>query len=172
MCVERGVTMDGRAAGKVRVYRDGLYTVFDYRGPKADGVCRLTAVSPAGRLTIGVPAPAADGGLSLVKRLSMRDLGVIPDGSGASFILERADGSHGPPAQWRRADPDILKALAGRPEALAGALARRGAEKSLLALPFEPGKPFCLTEILCLGAPETINGKTYLVYETKDGYLL
>ena len=69
---------DGRnAIGRMRVYREGLMTVFDARIRPRKELCRLWLVGREGSAYLGVPAPCGRV-FRLVRRFSRQELAKLP----------------------------------------------------------------------------------------------
>ena len=162
---------DGEApAGELEVAPWGGYLRFralcrtDRRG-----VFRLVAECGGRLLPLGVMTPSGSG-FGLERRFSPAAL--------RSMGLERIDRcrlAQDREGGWQEEreperlfrDPE-LKAL-GRALAREGVLSRREGEGTLLAVPLERGRPFAAMPIFCFGAPETIGGKTWVVFRIMDG---
>ena len=62
-------------------------------------------------------------------------------------------------------DPVLRQAAEG----VTGALLRRRGEETELAVPFDPGAPFPLVPLICLGRPATVGGRRYLIFRLDAG---
>jgi len=165
------VIYDGETqAGELEVSPWGGY--FRFRAlcrTKRRGVFRLVAECAGRLLPLGVMTPSGSG-FGLERRFSPAAL--------RSMGLERIDRcrlaqdweggwrEEQDPARLFR-DPE-LKSL-GAALAREGVLSRREGEAAFLAVPLEPGRPFAAMPIFCFGAPETINGREWLVFKIVDG---
>jgi len=57
--------------------------------------------------------------------------------------------------------------------AVSGALSKGGKNgMTLLAIPFETGKPFPLMPIFCFGEAIRIRGENYLLFRVRDGAII
>lgn len=164
----------GRQAGKLKVYSEGLKTVFMAETAQLKGVLRLAVVSDGKTVPIGVLSPSGKG-LAIKKsysKNSLTELGitqidevvllgqdtVLPPGSDWSVVED-------PAGQF--SDPDLKAACKGAQ----GVLIHDQAEYAELAFPVVNGMPFSLMPAFCLGVPRTIEGREYLIFNIKDGNL-
>lgn len=84
-------TSDGAPAGAVSVTARGPRTVFDYSGPLAEGVRRLSLLSHGAALSLGIPVPEG-GALRLHRTMTRLELGGFePEGAGAVLTEPDAD---------------------------------------------------------------------------------
>lgn len=157
------VIIGGKVCGKLRVEKEGGYTLFRAECPMTGEVIRLSVYGDGKEGYLGVPLPR-DGMLRLEKKLSpaaMRDFPGEIDHCGLAG--EKAeedvpeepeaggeeDGDEGGPLWYATTD---------------GALVSRSEGMEMVALPPEDSRvPRDIP-----GQPRTIEGKEYLVYITKE----
>lgn len=129
-----------------------------------DGLYRAVLRGERGELMLGVLAPEG-GRLALGRMLYTRDitgLGPLRDGEARrSFRFQQQAGwrQTGCPAQLFQ-DPFLQSRL----QRIGQAWWRREEPLLLLALPVEPGRPFPLECLFCLGRLERVEGRRCVVY--------
>lgn len=139
----------GEKMGKLRVYKDGLMTVFDAQCEKVEGIVKLYAFGSGGKAYLGTMQPKGDG-LRLIRRLSRSAMNGFPK------KLEYAADQE-IKAQVQAQDGDILWKIGSR-----GCLVGFDGDKKLLAIPAGG-------EILRI-RPELIRiieGREYLIFPGK-----
>ena len=150
---------EGTALGELTVQREALYTSFTARCRlPGEGLWCAWAVGDRGELRLGVLEPQSG-----IKRRFSRQM-TEPLGKLLRGELRPSSGTE----TWTAApEPDRLfrtpwlrKNLHG----VHGVLTRTAAERRLVALPYDPGKPFPLTPMFCLARVRDIGGKRYAVY--------
>ncbi len=153
--------LDGKPAGELTVADSGMYA--DYRA-----VCR--GIGPAllrayltgerSEMLLGVLAPEG-GAYTIRRRLSHRET----ENLGKLLRCEaRRDGEQA----WERVSaperllsaPFFSHMLQGFP----GVLSQRKGERRLVALPYDPAKPFPMTPLFCFAKICQIEGAKYAVF--------
>ena len=168
----------------------GKYTIYDGESPagelevspwggylrfralcrtKRRGVFRLMAECGGRLLPLGVMTPSGSG-FGLERRFSpaaLRSMGL--DRIDRCRLAQDWEGGWQEEREPERLfrDPELREM--GRALGREGVLSRREGEAVLLAVPLERGKPFAAMPIFCFGAPETINGRSWLVFRILDG---
>lgn len=137
-----------------------------------DGLYRAFLLGERGELPLGVLAPE-NGRLELERRLYSRDvaaLGPLLRGEGRrSFRFADAPTAARPdPARWHetRCPAQLFHSrfFQNRLRPIGLAWWRREGELLTLALPLEPGKPFPLEALFCLGSVREVEGRRCVVY--------
>jgi hypothetical protein len=166
------ITCEGREAGKLKVYSEGLKTIFYAETELMHGVVRLAVVSNGRTIPIGVLLPTGKG-LSIKKgfsKNSLFDLGIfgieeaVVIGNETEKALEPGWRSISEPA-LQFADPDLKAAC----KDAKGVLMAKTGEITELAFPIKSGAPFDLMPAFCLGRPAKIGDKDYLIFKLKNG---
>ena len=132
-----------------------------------DGLYRAFLTGEQGELPLGVLAPE-EGRLALCRRLYSRDLTALGP-------LERGEArrsfAFAAPC-WRetRCPAQLFREsfFQRRLRPLGRAWWRREGELLLLALPLEPGAPFPLEALFCLGRVEQVEGTRCVVYAFRE----
>ena len=152
----------GKSAGELTVAEEGLYTCFEC-------VCRLPdkgiwcawAVGTGGQLRLGVLEP--EGQRGRIRRRFSRQM-TAPVGKPVRGEVRPAGGS----GVWEEvAAPDTLFRtpwLRHQLRGVSGAMTGKQGNNRLLALPYDPAKPFPLPPLFCLARVRMIRGKPYVVY--------
>ena len=158
---------ENRPAGELSAERDGPCTWFTAQCqlPKP-GLWCAWVVGEAGELRLGLLERSGDS-LTLRRRFSQRmtqPLGRLLRGElrPAGKTAER------PPAWDPAPQPESLFSSPPWPRerlrGTDGALFRREGGRLLLALPYDPGRPFPLALLFCFARIQTIRGSAYAVY--------
>ena len=185
------ITKNGQSVGSVNISVTGLMTVFEASsGFYGDGVYRLFAASENTISPIGVMMPH-DNGLHMTKsftKAALSALSITPD---TAFFLAKAGEiplsapSPAPPpeaappseppvsADWHPInDPAVLfhdSDIANACKNARGALIRSAGDTTFLAIPATDDEPFPMMPVFCLGEPETIEGREYIIFSAKNG---
>jgi len=164
------VKYEGREVGTLRVYNEGLMTVFSAETLPLAGVWRLAVVSGGKTVPIGVLTPSQRG-LSLKKSFTKNMLAElnISDIEAAQLFSQ----THSREPEWKPvtdpsalfSDSDLKAACKGSK----GVMALKEGEVTKAAFPIRSDAPFALMPAFCLGKPVKINGNDYLVFNIKDG---
>ena len=75
--MELPIYIDGKAVGRLEIRAEGLYTVFESRLPKQEGLRRLYVVGGGERACLGLPRPEGEE-LVLKRRLSRLEREKLP----------------------------------------------------------------------------------------------
>lgn len=166
------VTYEGSEVGKLRVYSEGLKTIFSAETSLVQGLVRLAVVSNGKTIPVGVLSPSGKG-LAIKKgfsKNSLFDLGIygIEEAIVTGNESEKASESG-----WRTvlepgsvfSDQDLKAACKGA----RGVLMQRAGDVTELAFPVKNGESFDLMPAFCLGKPARINTKDYLIFSVRDG---
>jgi len=157
------VVLNGAAAGRMTVSREGLYNVFDVAcRPEETTVFRAFAVGERGELRLGVPVPEHGGLFTVRTRVSVRESEKI----GRPLRCELRTAEDGGTWQETAAPTELFRSPELRRE-LAGvsfALFRRTEGRLVLALPFEPGDAFPLPERFCCARTAMAEGRLCAVF--------
>lgn len=152
--------------GELRVETVGLYTCFSCscRLP-GEGLWYVWLAGEGGELRLGLLEPVGDGA-ALKKKLSLRSWARL--GQLRCARLRPAGGGEG---DWRGVSqlpfrtPWLRRELAGRQDVLL-----RGAPgRTWVAVPYEAGRPFPLTQLFCLSRICRIRGRDYAVFAFDGG---
>ena len=158
----------GERLGEVILTPEGVRTqVRCAMDDPGDGLYRAFLRGAAGELPLGVLAPE-EGRLALCRLLYSRDLTALGP-------LERGEArrsfAFAAPC-WRetRCPAQLFREsfFQRRPRPLGRAWWRREGELLLLALPLEPGAPFPLEALFCLGRVEQVEGTRCVVYAFRE----
>lgn len=143
------IYIDGDKIGELRVYTEGLMTVFDARCDKAKGLVKLYLFGSDGKAYLGTMQPQG-GGLRLVRRLSRAGLKNIPEK--LEYAADREIKTQKP-----EQENDVLWRL-GPKSCLVGC----DGEKNLIAIPADGA-------ILKAGRELTrvIEGREYIIFPGK-----
>ena len=194
------ITKNDREAGTVTISAKGLMTVFEAECSFfSDGVYRLFAVSGDNATSIGVMMPR-NNGLALTKSFTKATLSALNIGLEAEFLLAKsgelpilAPPPTPPtavilppdiavpipepeiPEGWHAiqnpsvlfSGPDIINSCKNAQ----GALVKTASGATLLAIPVSDDVPFPMMPVFCLGTPEKIDGRDYLMFTVKNGTL-
>jgi len=155
--------LEGRPAGELETERQALYTWFTARcALPGEGLWCAWAVGERGELRLGVLEPA---GRQAVIRRRFSDRMTAPLGSLLRGEVRPAASGRVP---WEEApEPEHLfrtPGLCRRLRGTEGVLTRWENGLRLLALPYDPKRPFPLAPMFCLARIETIRGNRYAVY--------
>ncbi len=164
----------GKQAGKLKVYAEGIKTVFSAETEFFPGVLRLAAVSKGSVVPIGVLSPS-EKGLCLKKsfsRNSLEELGLTNIDKALILSGEQEEAKE---SKWSElpepgayfSDPDLKASCKGA----RGVLISKEGELAQLAFPLRKGVPFALMPAFCMGSPAVIDGKNYLIFKIKNGSL-
>lgn len=158
------ILLDGRKCGEVSVQEQGLYR--DYRAEcelkMGSEPVRLFLVGEQGELRLGVPQP--EGGRFVLRRqLSAKEAG----GAGRLLrgelrpFVSREGSWQSVPEPWELfRENQLRRQLQG----IQGALVYHGGNRRFVALPFDTGKPFPLTDMFCLARVRRIGQREYAVF--------
>lgn len=142
----------GEKRGKLRVYKDGLMTVFDAQCDKAEGLIKLYAFGNGGKAYLGTMQPKGDG-LRLVRRLSRSAMNGFP-----KKLEYAADCEIKAQAQVQDGNAgDILWRIGAK-----GCLIGRDGNKNLLAIPVDGARLKTHPELI-----RVIEGREYVVFPGK-----
>lgn len=132
-----------------------------------DGLYRAFLLCAQGELPLGVLAPE-EGRLTLRRRLYSRDVAALG-------VPERGEARCSFPFRdtcWRetRCPAQLFRGrfLQSRLRPAGRAWWRREGALLLLALPLEPGRPFPLEALFCLGRLEQVEGQQCVVYAFRE----
>lgn len=149
--------------GELTVERQGLYTWFDARCRLPEpGLWCAWVVGEGGELRLGVLEPSGERA-TIRRRFSGRitePLGKILQGEiRPASVGETAWEPLGDPRQHFRSPY-----LVGQLQRAEGALTKTVGESRLVALPYDPQKPFGLTQMFCFARVMPIRGKDFAVF--------
>ena len=155
------ILAEGRPVGTAEVTEEGLYLRFtaDCEDPLS-GPCRLVGVGERGELRLGVPEPEG-GRLRLSRALSRRDCAAV---GRLSHLELRAPVGSSP--QWEPLPPEAFREgwIRGRLRREREVLFARRGETRVVALPFDPEKPFPWPELFCLARIAVWRGREWAVF--------
>jgi hypothetical protein len=153
--------LDGRAAGELTETDSGMYA--DYRAVcRSPGPALLRAYLAGERseMLLGVLAP--EGGLYTIRRrLSHRETANLGK-------LIRCEARRNGEQAWERVP--VPERLLSTPffshmlRGLSGVLSRKRGERRLVAIPYDPAKPFPMTPLFCFAKICQIEGFKYAVF--------
>jgi hypothetical protein len=164
------VKYEGKEVGTLKVYSEGLMTVFAAETLPLSGVWRIAVVSKGKTIPIGVLAPSQRG-LYLKKNFTKNMLAELNvSGIEAVVLLSQ---EHSAESGWKPvyepsglfSDSDLKAACKGSK----GVMALKEGEVTKAAFPIRSDAPFALMPAFCLGKPLKIGGNDYLVFTVKDG---
>lgn len=146
------IIINGEKSGELRVWQEGLMTVFDARCPLKDGVLRLSVYGGGAEGYLGVAIPCGSG-LRLNKKLSANAMRGFP----AAIEYAGAAGAK-PPAPITVQPEELPESVDGllwfsTPQ---GDLTAFDGRRCLVAIPAEDGG--------LGGVIRSINGKSYAVF--------
>ncbi len=164
----------GKQAGKLKVYGEGIKTVFSAETEFFPGILRLAAVSNGRVVPIGVLSPGGKG-LCLKKSFSRNTLDEFGLRDIDKAIILSGEDEKAKESAWSElkepgeyfADPDLKSSCKGA----RGVLVSNEGELTRLAFPLRKGSPFALMPAFCLGNPAVIEGNEYLIFKIKNGSL-
>ena len=153
------ILAEGRRVGAAEVTEEGLYLRFtaDCEDP-VEGPCRLVGIGERGELRLGVPEPEG-GRLRLSRALSRRDCAAV----GRLSHLELRLPEEAAPA-WEPVPPGAFRAPWIRSRLGREARFARRGDVRLVALPFDPGKPFPWPELFCFARIQSREGREWAVF--------
>ncbi|MGM9592352.1 MAG: hypothetical protein ACI3VK_06535 [Oscillospiraceae bacterium] len=143
------IYINGNERGELRVYTEGLMTVFDARCDKAKGIVKLYIFGAEGKAYLGTMQPQGSG-LRLVRRLSRAALRSFPDKP--EYAADREIKMQEP-----ERNSDILWRIGPK-----GCLAGCDGENKLIAIPAD-GKRLKYGRKLL----RVIEGREYIVFPGK-----
>ena len=143
-----------------------------------DGLYRAYLLGERGELALGVLAPEG-GQLTLCRRLYARDLealGPLLRGEARRSFrfqdVQPAQSAPPPQSCWHetRCPAQLFQSrfLQNRLRPIGRAWWRREGTQLLLALPLEPGRPFPLEALFCLGRVQCVEGVRCVVYTFRE----
>ena len=143
------IYVDGDKRGELRVYTEGLMTVFDARCDNAKGLVKLYAFGTEGKAYLGTMQPQ-DGGLRLIRRLSRAALRSFP--KKLEYAADREVKT-----QESERDGDILWRLGPK-----GCLVGCDGEKNMIAIPADSARLKAGRELI-----RVIEGREYMIFPGK-----
>lgn len=143
------IYIDGDKKGELRVYADGLMTVFDAHCDKSKGIVKLYAFGSESKAYLGTMQPQG-GGLRLVRRVSRAGLKGFP--KKLEYAADREVKTKEPEREG-----DILWRL-GPKNCLVGC----DGEKKLIAIPADSKRLRAGRELL-----RVIEGREYIIFPGK-----
>ena len=143
------IYIDGDKRGELRVYTEGLMTVFDARCDKAKGLVKLYIFGAEGKAYLGTMQPQGSG-LRLVRRMSRAALRSFPDKP--EYAADREVKTQEP-----EKDGDVLWQLGPK-----GCLVGRDGDKNLIAIPADGKRLRAGRELL-----RVIEGREYIIFPGK-----
>ncbi|MGM9661530.1 MAG: hypothetical protein ACI3WR_00365 [Oscillospiraceae bacterium] len=147
----------GAPAGKLRWVQEGLYYQIEaLADQRREGIYRAYLSCENGERLLGVMEPRGQG-MYCRKRFAEQQLRGLGRWQGG--LLRRSGGDGG----WQPYAGELGGEWGGRVGA-EGALTRPEGELRLVALPYDRGAPFPLTELFCLAQLRQIGGRRYVVY--------
>ncbi|NLL45687.1 MAG: hypothetical protein GX250_02600 [Clostridiales bacterium] len=161
---------EGREVGSLKVYNEGLMTVFIAETLPLSGVWRIAIESGGLTVPIGVLVPSQRG-LYLKKSFTKNMLAQlnIQGIDGVSLLSkEHSEAPGWKPVQEPSSlfsDSDLKAASRGSK----GVIVLKENEITKAAFPIRSDMPFALMPAFCLGKPLKISGNDYLVFTIKDG---
>jgi len=164
------ITYEGSEVGTLKVYNEGLMTVFAAETKQLPGVLRLAVVSGGNTVPLGVLTPSQWGlyfRRSYTKNM-LTELGIL--GIDGVAVLSRDQATvpvwssvSEPSALF--SDTDLKAACRGTK----GVMMLQTAGITRAAFPIRNDMPFALMPAFCLGKPIKIGGNDYLAFDIKDG---
>lgn len=159
----------GACAGELTALPEALYTRFEVRCRLPEpGLWCAWAVGESGELRLGVVEP--EGGEAVLSRRFSRRL-TAPAGRLRHGELRRVD----PPEAWRPLeDPAALFRAAWLVERLRQTpelLVRRSGGCRLVSAPYDPRRPFPLTDLFCFARVTAMPGGRRAVFAFDEGEL-
>ena len=115
--MELPIYINGKTVGRLEIRAEGLYTVFEARLPKQEGLRRLYVAGGGERACLGVLKPEGDG-LSLRQRLSRLEREKLPgrleyadlgEGSAPNPDPAPAPETDAPAGGWQRGPDGFLR---------------------------------------------------------------
>lgn len=157
------VLWNGASAGELTAEREGLYTCFHVRcHPPENGVWCAWAVGEQGELRLGVLEPS---GGAFVLRRRFSDHMTVPAGRLLRGELRPAGQ---PVSRWEPiAEPEQLFSAAWLRRSMHGlsdVMTCTEGTVRCLALPYDPKKPFPLTELFCFARLRYLGEKAYIEF--------
>lgn len=147
-----------KSAGELTVEPEALYTWFTARCRLPDqGLWCAWAVGDAGELRLGVLEPSGEEGM--IRRRFSRQM-TAPLGTLVRGEVRPAASAVGGDWEELRQPEEVFHALWLR-RCLQGqkCLLRRAGDLRLVALPWDPGKPFALAPVFCFAALRRVQGR-------------
>lgn len=140
---EYPVCYENTAIGTMRLTRENNWTKVEVRcGKWEEGICRAFLLCRQGELPLGVLEPVGEE-LRLCRRVPGRE---IESRGGVERVEVRLSYAFG--ERWQRLSGRFFQ-KGGICENWEEAFWRREGEMRLLALPYEPGRPFSLVPLFC-----------------------
>lgn len=153
--------LDGRASGELTVTDSGMYA--DYRAVcRSPGPALLRAylVGERSEALLGVLAPEG-GAYTIRRRLSHRETANL-----GKFL--RCEARRNGEQAWELVSaPERLLSMpffSHMLQGLPGVLSRKRGERRLVAIPYDPARPFPMTPLFCFAKICQIEGAKYAVF--------
>lgn len=164
------INYEGREVGSLKVYNEGLMTVFIAETLPLSGVWRIAVESGGITVPIGVLVPSQRG-LYLKKSFTKNTLAEqkIQSIDGALLLSQERSAQ---PAWKPVPEPSVLFSdsdLKAASKGSKGVMMLKEAEITKAAFPIRSDIPFALMPAFCLGKPLKISGYNYLIFVIKDG---
>ncbi|MGM9618259.1 MAG: hypothetical protein ACI3W8_00250 [Oscillospiraceae bacterium] len=146
----------GAPVGKLRWAQEGLYYQIEaLADQRREGICRAYLSGENGERLLGVMEPRGQG-MYCRKRFAEQQLQGLGRWQGG--VLRRSgDGA------WQPYGGELAGEWGSRIRA-EGTLTRLAGSLRLVALPYDQGAPFPLTELFCLAQLRQIGGRRYVIY--------
>lgn len=143
------VYVDGNEQGELRVYKDGLMTVFDAKTERAGGIVKLHVFGAEKNAYLGTMQPQG-GGLRLVRRISRAGMKSFPEKIeyAADRIIKAQESERENDILWRRGTKGCLVAFDGG--------------KKMIAIPADGARLRTGRELLRM-----IEGREYMIFPGK-----
>lgn len=143
------IYINGNERGELRVYTEGLMTVFDARCDKANGLVKLYIFGAEGKAYLGTMQPQGSG-LRLVRRLSRAALRSFPDKP--EYVADSEIKMQEP-----ERNSDILWRIGPK-----GCLVGCDGEKNMIAIPADSARLKAGRELI-----RVIEGREYMIFPGK-----
>ena len=155
------VHLNDHSIGTLQLTREGNWVRAELRCKRAEqGILRGFLLCRQGELPLGVLAPEG-GELRLCRRIPVREIEGRQGVTGAEVRLSYTFRDN-----WQHADGSFFHKgeLAGAVKNWEGAMWRSEGEKRLLALPFDPSRPFPLVTLFCFARIMPVNRRRCAVF--------
>ena len=159
---------DGRNVGELTMRQEGQETIFSCRSSlPGEGLWSIWAIGEQGELRLGLPQIQGDYAV-LEKRFSAR----MTDPVGKLLRGElRCSRQTSPRLHWRMVKEDggfrtpwLARQLWNWP----GVLCCAAGKERMVAVPYEPKKPFPLMPMFCFASLQSIDARAYLVVRLNE----